>query len=135
LVNVANSQRTNKSDQNIEVMMSNKARVESKTLSSWGGTRKKSGRPKLVPSSSVRVDTELLRQVRRFTFGTGNPRELIEASIRKELLERQTARDIHCRTVALGMIERNKAKGRVSSSQLLKIAGISSNTPQHKNTF
>jgi hypothetical protein len=115
--------------------MSNEQRLERTTHPNWGGTRKKSGRPKLAPSSSVRMDCELLRQVRRFTFGAGNPRELIEAAIRKELLERQTARDIHCRTVALGMIERDKAKGRVSSPQLLKIAGISSKTPKHKNTI
>ncbi len=113
--------------------MSNKARVGSKTLSSWGGARKKSGRKRLAPSSSVRIETKLLEEVRKFTRPSGNTRKLIEAAIRKELLECQTARDAHCRTVALGMIERNKANGRVSSPQLLRIAGISSKHPQHKN--
>jgi hypothetical protein len=115
--------------------MSNEQRLERTIHPNWGGTRKKSGRPKLVPSSSVRVDTELLREVRRFMRFNGTPRELIEAAVHKELLERRTARDIHARVMALEQIERWKRRGLTPSANMLKIAGLSSNTPKHKNAI
>ncbi len=115
--------------------MTKEQRVEGTTHPNWGGSRKKSGRKKLARSSSVRVNSELLRQVRRFTFCAGNPRELIECAVRKEILERQTARDAHLRLVALGMYERDKAKGRVSSAIVRKLVADAKreDTPQHKN--
>jgi hypothetical protein len=109
--------------------MSKQTRVESKTLSSWGGARKKSGRKKLAPSSSVRVKSQLLMEVRKFTRCAGNPRELIEAAVTKELLERQTARDAHFKTVALKQIERYKLRGLPVPAHLLEIAGVSSKHP------
>ncbi len=117
--------------------MSNKQRLERTTPLNWGGVREKSGRRKLAPSSSVRIDRELLRQVRRFMRFNGNPRELVECAVRKELLERQTARDAHLRVVALGMYERNKANGRASSALVRKLVADAQreDTPQHKNAI
>ncbi len=117
--------------------MFNEKFVERTMHPNWGGARKKSGRKRLPPSSSIRIETKLLEEVRKFTRFAGNSRELIQCAVRKELVVRQTARDAHCRTVALGMIERNKASGRVSSPLLKKIAASpkGEDTPQHKNAF
>jgi hypothetical protein len=115
--------------------MFERKREERTTPPNWGGTRKKSGRRKLAPSSSVRVDSELLREVRKFTRFNGTPRELIEAAIQKELLERQKIQAAHLKVVALEQIERWKRRGLPPSANMLEIAGLSSSTPKHKNAI
>jgi hypothetical protein len=102
--------------------MFKRKRVESTTHPNWGGARKGGGRKRLAPASSVRIETKLLEEVRKFTRFSGDSRELIEAAIRKELAVRQTARDAHLRTLALKHIERYKKNGWSIPAHLKKIA-------------
>jgi hypothetical protein len=116
--------------------MSNEQRLERTTHPNWGGTRKKSGRPKLTPSSSIRIDSELLREVRRFMRFNGSPRELIESATRKELLECRTAQIENIRDVALRHIENYKRRGLKIPTHLKQFeAPPKVRTPQHKNAI